>query len=166
MAGQPLSGSLLLRPSESLLRILSELDIVRRVSIDKVGSLKGHFFKVGPTKFPLRKSDAVLAKVISVVYPFVAAEWDVEATFAVKPAKSVVSRPVKKIEECGSFVTVGLTVGQKFVEPSPVLVEQVLIIEHLKGCLESSLEPLVEVDHMRIYVVQECPFGHQAKGNS
>src|SRR5438094_6103714 len=99
MLREPFGSSDLLLPSEPVLRILPELDVVRRIGVDKIVWLQRNGFEVHVSKFEPIEGRDVVAEVCSIVDTLVAAEWHVELAALVEPAQSVVPRSIEVIEK-------------------------------------------------------------------
>src|SRR5712692_507679 len=99
MRREPLGEPHLLRPSELLLRILRELDVVRRVGIDEIALANREALEVARTELPVREHAAIGAEVGSVTDSLVTPERDVELPFAVEAAKPVVACAVQIVEK-------------------------------------------------------------------
>src|SRR5206468_1528512 len=92
-------------------------------------------------------------------------ERDVELTPPVEAAQTVVPRAVEIVKERRGLTPRPPACRQKLVEASPVGVEQTFVVFHRNGSLESPLQPAVEVDHVRIDVIEKRSFGCQPQGD-
>src|SRR4029077_1784912 len=97
--------------------------------------------------------------------PRVAAERDVEQSTAVEPAEAGEAGTVQIIEERRGFRRLRLLRGQQGVEARAVSVEERLVIGHLDVDREASLYPPVEVDQVRVGVVEEGLRRREAERN-
>ena len=142
---------------------MRELDVVGRIGVDEVAALERHRFHVTGGERPAGEHFAVRREVACVRDPHVLTERHVEFARPVEPAEAVVAGPVEVVEERARFALRGLAARQHRVEPVAMLVEQLLVVLHREIDAKAVLKPTVEVDDVRVGVVQERARGHQAE---
>src|SRR5207249_399983 len=85
----------------------------------------------------------------------VAAERDVELTAMVEAAEAIVAGAVQVVEERGGLGGLVLPACPQLVEPVAISVVQTFVVQHRNADHETALEPSVEVDDVRVDVVQQ-----------
>src|SRR5205085_1562391 len=99
MPRQPLRRPDLFRPAEATLRVLAELDIVRRIGIHEVVAAQRKRLEVAVREFETREDLAVGGEVATVVDLLVLPERDVEFAVAVEAAQAVVAGAIEIVEQ-------------------------------------------------------------------
>src|SRR5262249_43457215 len=77
---EPCGSTLLILPCKAILRVLCELDVIRRIGIYKVVAFERNGLNVHAGERPLYKGVTVRGKVARVANPSVATKWHVELT--------------------------------------------------------------------------------------
>src|SRR5690349_4288672 len=103
MLCEPLSRPHLLFPPESFLGIVGELDIIRRISVNKITATQRHRFEVTTGEPPFLKNLPIAAKVPGIVDPLVITKGDIEFSASIKSAQSIIPRSVQVIKKGRSF---------------------------------------------------------------
>ena len=165
VARQPFGGSDLVLPGESALGIRGELDIVGRVGVDEISALDGNVLDVSAREHPVGEHVPIFGKIVLVADALVAAEWDVELAGLIEAAQAVEAGPIEVVKKRGRFGGVLLAARDELVEPGAVPVEQPLVVLHRQVGLEAPLQPAVEVDQMRIRVVEQRALRGQTEGD-
>src|SRR5207249_11882765 len=96
---QPCRRAHLFIPAEHLLRVLRELNIVWRISIDKIVTVQRHTLEVAAREFPIFEHLPVGAEIADVIDPLVSAERHIELSTLIKPAQAVKTGPIQVIKQ-------------------------------------------------------------------
>jgi len=89
-----MSKVLLVRPGKSILRILSKLDIIWRISINKVGRFEHDILKMARCELPWSKGVTVFMKVRSIVDTLVASKRNIELPTTIESTETVIAGSV------------------------------------------------------------------------
>src|SRR5215469_5723284 len=116
MLTQPTCEPYLLVPAEVLPRVLSELDIVGRISVDEISFGELDRFKVATTEGPFRKCASIGEKILAIQDAPVFSKRHVEASKRVEAAQSVVTGSIQIVEQCRCFLGLRLLRFDQFVE--------------------------------------------------
>ena len=157
MPCEPPGRAHLVIPGESALRVVREIHVVRRISIDEIRSLEWNRFKVAHGEIPGPKHRAIAREVPRIRDLLVRAERHVEPAGSVEAAQAVVAGSIQKVEQARRFGALALPCCQQLVEALPVLVEQRLIVLERYCDLQAAAKPGVERDQVRVDIVQKRP---------
>src|SRR5439155_25000198 len=139
----------LIRPVKPFFRVLSELDVVRRIRVDEIIIANRHGGEISAEKFPRCESRTIRGEIGRVCDSFVFAEGNIEFAAAVEPTEPVISRAVQIVEECCRFTSAVAALAKQSVEARAIRVEQRGIVFKAHIDTEAALEPSVEVDQVR-----------------
>ena len=92
-----------------------------------------------------------------------APERHVELAPAVEAAQPVVPGAVEVIEQLGRLAGLAPPPGHETVEVVPMLIVELALVAHRNPDGETALQMLVEVDGVRVHVVEQCPAGVEAE---
>ena len=85
----------------------------------------------------------------------VRAEGNVEFAALVETAQSVEAGAVQVVEQLRRFLARRFAVAYQLIEPVAMTIEELLVVAHLDTQLQSRLQMAIEVDEVRIDVVQQ-----------
>src|SRR5690606_11922550 len=165
VTGQPFSQSHLVIPAEPLFGVLPERHIIGRVGIDETGRLKLKLPKIPAIETPLVEEGAVPFQVQLVVDVLILAEGNIELALPVEAAQAVVTRADEVKEQLSRFGCTGLPLPDQLVEAAAVGVVEIPVVTHLDGELQALAYPPIEIDQVRVDVIQNGMFGQQPQGH-
>lgn len=163
MARQKLGQPHLLIPSKVLFRIMGEFDVVRWVCVDEIFRLEWQSLEVDGTELPCREDAPVRGEVPCIVDALVTPEGYVELALAIETTQAVITGSVEVIEKRGGLPAFRFAVGDQVVKTATKGIKKLRVVAHHLVGLKAPLEPLVEIDYMLVYVIEECARGHQPK---
>src|SRR5690606_19797178 len=165
VTGQPFSQANLVIPAEPLFGVLPELHIIGRVGIDETGRLELKLLEVSTIEAPLVEEGAVPVQVHLVVDVLILAEGNIELALSVETAQAVVARAVEIKEQLSRFSGIGLPLPNQLVETAAVGVVEIPVVTHFDGELQAFAYPTIEIDQVRVDVIQSGMFGQQPQGH-
>src|ERR1044071_943590 len=133
MMCEPLSGAHLFFPPKSFLGIVGELDVIWRISVNKIAATQRHRFEVTSCELPFLKNIAVVAKVPRIVDPLVITKRDIEFSASIESAQSIIPCSVQVIEKgcgLGAFRT---AIREQLVESAAMRIKKFFIVFHPQG---------------------------------
>src|SRR5690606_13805217 len=142
-----------------------ELHIIGRVGIDETGRLELKLLEVSTIEAPLVEEGAVPVQVHLVVDVLILAEGNIELALPVETAQAVVARAVEIKEQLSRFSGIGLPLPNQLVETAAVGVVEIPVVTHFDGELQALTYPTIEIDQVRVDVVQNGMFGQQPQGH-
>lgn len=154
MMGQPLRQTHLIVPTESVLRVLGEFHIIRRVSINQVSRIQCEAPEILRGELPAFENPPVLGELSPVVNSGVAAKGYIEEALLIEPAQTVIAGAVEVVEEAGRFRTPGSAAFNHCIEAVAVSVVNALFIFQREIDGKTTVDPTVEIDEMRVYIVE------------
>ncbi len=163
--GQPCGQPLLISPGETALRVLGELDIIRRVGVDEVVGPERERAKVASVQRPAGKQTPIGQEISAVANGCVAAIRRVERALTVEAAQPVVAGAIEVVEKFRCFLRAGLPMRDHLVEAFPIGVVDGAVVGHRQAGHEAVLHPLVEIDEVRIGVVEQRLLWLQVHGD-
>src|SRR5579875_740643 len=116
MRGEPLCEALLVVPGKAAGGVRRELDVVRRIGVDKIAAANLHAFEIAVREFVWREHTAVRLEVLAVRRLFVAPEGHVEKAARVEAAQTVIAGTVEIIEQRRSLGALAAGLANQFVE--------------------------------------------------
>lgn len=155
MSGKPVRETHLVVPGKSTGTIGREWHIIRRISVDEVVVRQFEVCKAAVRERPAVEGVAVGSKVPCVCDLPIAAKWDVEVTFTVEAAETIVSGAIQVVEDARRLLRLGLPGVGKLVEALSLPIVEVAIVRHLDIDHQTALEPFVKVDQMWIAIVEQ-----------
>jgi hypothetical protein len=94
-------------------------------------------------------------KIRCVVDRAVGAKWHIEFAATIETAEPVKAGAIQIVKQLGSFGSVPEPLLNHIVKSSAVLIEQRFVISHFYLNFETGLEMTIEINEMRVYVVQK-----------
>ena len=165
MAREPGRETLLVIPVEAVARKLAELDVVWRVGVDEVLRRYLDRLEITDGESPSPERLDVRGEVSRVADRPIPSERYVELPASVEAAQPVVSGAVEVVEQLGRLAGPAPAAGHQAVEFVPVPVVELALVAHRNPGHEAALEVAIEVDGMRVHVVEQRPGGIQAERN-
>ena len=98
MLRQQFRSAHLLIPAERFLRILSELNIVGRIGINKIFWIECQSLETSNTKLPIGQWLAICEKILYIVDRVILAKRYIKFAISIEAAKPVIAGAVKVIE--------------------------------------------------------------------
>lgn len=163
MSRQPLCSAHLISPTETAGAISRELDIVRRICIDKIIRLNLQQRRIGAEKSPIANSGAQARKIRCVVDSLVTPKRHVEVAAAIKAAESVKAGAIQKVEKLRGFAALCFPVAHQLVKACAMAIEKLLVVAHLDSHLQPTLRLHIKIYQVWIEIVQNCLPGLQSK---
>src|ERR1041385_2478414 len=124
-------------------------------------------FEVSVSEFPTIKDPGVAFERgrVLVVDCGVPSHGDIELASLVESAKTVEPCPVQVVEQLGPIGRECLSFARECVETIPQRIVRLLVVAHLERDLQSITELAVEVDHVRIGVIEERMLWAKSEGD-
>lgn len=161
--GKPFHEALLVRPMKAARRVLGEVDIIRRVSVDEITRLRSQVREVSQGELPGREQGRELGEVAPIVDDLIPSEGDVEVALLVEAAEPVEASTVEVVEELCGFGRLGLLLRDELVEAGAVLVIDLSGVRGLDLDGEALLYLEVKVDQVRVAVIEQGLLWSQAE---
>src|SRR5258706_13767083 len=127
--GQPY----LVVPAKVFLRVLRKLDVIRRISVNKIAGLQRYLFEIRAHEVPVRECRDVLCEISFVDNLPVPAEGNVELVLPIEPAQTVVTGAIQIIEKACRFLAVRFTLADDLIETLSLRVKVGLLVLHLQA---------------------------------
>ncbi len=162
VAGQPCSSSYLVVPRERVSSVVGELHVVGRVSVDEVVRLEQDALEVAHRELPSGEYVRIFGEIPSVFDALVTTERNIESTSAIESAKAVVTGSIEIVEEPRRRSAVPVPVSKKHIETVSTGVEVAFRVQHRTRDHEAGFQPAVEIDQVRIDVVEQRSFWDQS----
>jgi len=165
MLRQQLSRPNLIVPRKSTGTVGRELNIVWRIGIDEIVRLDREPSEILVRKSPPPKQVLVDVKVSCVINLFVLAERHVELAVAIEAAQTVETSAVQVIKELRRFLRPSRTILDELVEARAMRVEKLSMVASIDLQRQPAADLPVEIDQMRIDIIQQSSLGLQSKRN-
>jgi|SRR5260370_12518070 len=165
MLRQQLGCAHLIVPRESTGAVGRELNIVWRIGIDEIVRLDRKPSEIFVRKFPAPKHLPVDVKVSYVIDLLVLAERHVEFAVAIEAAQTVETSAVQKIKELRRFLRPSRTILDELVEARAMRVEKLWVVASIDSQRQTVAHLPVEINQMRIDVIQQGSLRMQFKRN-
>lgn len=163
MPRQQLGCPDLIVPGKATGTVGRELDIVRRVGINKIVRLDRKFREILVREFPAPKQFFVSVKVSCVIDLLILAEWHVEFAAAIEAAQTVETSTVQIIKKLRRFLCSSCTTRDELIETRAMRVEKPSVIASIDLQRQPATHLSVEIDQVRIDIVQQRTLRLQSK---
>src|SRR5687767_14610668 len=154
MPSQKPRRSNLIIPRETTRAVRRELYIIRRIRIDEIFRLDFESFDVFIAELPLPEDRRIMSEVRRVVDRFISPEWNVEIPTFIESTKTVEASTVQVVEQLRSLFSLRFAIFYQLIKPLAMAIEKLLVVAHRHPHLEAPLHVTVEIDQVRIDVVQ------------
>ena len=145
MRGQPFRGAHLISPIETTRTVSSELNVIRRICVNKIFWFNLQQGNIITGKRPIPNDRAQGGKIVRIIDRFVASKWRVESTAAIKATETVKAGAIQKVEELGGFGALRFSLVHKFVKALSMAIEELLIVAHIDPDSQALLHLRVEI---------------------
>src|SRR5215510_723638 len=163
MLGEKFSRSLLVVPGKTARAVGREFNVIWRISVHKVAFLNRHFFHIDIREFPVPQYRRITCEIRVVVNRRVRSEGNIKLPAFVETAQSVKASAVEIVEQLRCLFALRPAVFAELIEPLAMPVEEFLFVAHLDALLKATLKMSIEVNEMRIDVVEQRAFRLQAQ---
>src|SRR6266550_2552298 len=156
MRRQPFRRAHLIRPIKTTRAVSCELNVVRRICINKILGFNLQSGDIGTGKSPIANDCAQRRKTGRVVDRLVTPERGIERAAFIEAAKSVKAGPIQIIKKLRGFYGLKISRAYKIVEAIAVAIKKLLVIAHLNPDFETALHLNIKINQVRIEIVQDC----------
>src|SRR6185295_5251253 len=153
----------LIIPRKPARTVRRELYIIRRIRIHEISRSQRERFHIHVAKFPLPKYLTVICKIARVVDCFVSAERHIEIATLVETTQAIEARAVEIVEQLRAFLRVSFAASNQTIEALALAIEKFLFVTHAHAHPQTILHVMIEVDQVRIDVVEQCLLRLQAQ---
>src|SRR6185437_4148231 len=156
-------GAHLIIPRKAAGTVRRELYIIRRIRIHEISSAQLKLLDVNIAKFPLPEHGRIIREVARVVDRLVRPEGHVEIAAFVETTKTIEARAVQIVEQLRAFFRVRLATTNQAIEALALSIEKLLVVPHPHAHAQTILHVTIEVDEVRVDVVQQRLLRLQSK---
>src|ERR1044071_4175568 len=107
-----------------------------------------------------------MRKVARVVDRFVSPERHIEIAALVEATEAIETRPVQIVEQLRAFLRVRIAASNQSIKTIALAIEKLLVVAHPHTHSQTILHVTIEVDQVRVDVVQQRLFGLESQHNS
>src|ERR1043166_479561 len=163
MSRQQLRRAHLIVPRETAGAVSCELYIIRRIGVDKISRRKRQCRDIKITKLPLPEHARILREIGGVVDRLVRSERHIEIAALVETAEPVEAGAIQIVEQLRRFRRLRAAVVNQSIEARAMTIEKLFVVAHRQRHSQTALHVSVEVNEVRIDVVQERLLRLQSK---
>ena len=165
MAQEPLGEADLIVPREAVGAVLGEGGVVGRIGVEEIVCVQGQVAEVGGREVPRREHALMTFERVGIVDAAIATEGDIKGTLAIEAAETVEAGAIEVVEQGRRLARAHVAPCDELIEAFAMVVVGRRVVGHFQANLQSALNPIVEVDEVRVRVVQESFTGTQAQGD-